>query len=88
MKVLTMREVAPESLNKLVVKKSSYTKAQTGQDIIYVCSVCSHVEKEFALTSRNHKTCNSCGCLSVKSNLLATLNWVGSDIQPPDSVGE
>lgn len=82
-----MREITPESLNKLAVKKAPYTKV-VGQDIIYTCSVCGHSEKEFALTSRNHKSCGRCSNLSVKSNLLATLNWVGSDIQPPDYSGE
>ncbi len=82
-----MREIQSESLNKLVVKKVPYTKA-IGQDIIYTCSVCGFSEKEYALTSRNHKTCGQCSNLSVKSNLLATLNWVESDIQPPDTNGE
>ena len=81
-----MRELQSEQLNKLVVKKVPYTKV-LGQDIIYVCTVCKHTEKEYALTSRNHKTCGKCSNLSVKSNLLATLNWIESDIQPPDSNG-
>lgn len=82
-----MREIQQENLNKLVVKKSPYIKA-LGQDIIYVCSHCGYTEKEHALTSRNHKTCGKCSNMSVKSNLLATLNWVDSDIQPPDFIGE
>jgi len=82
-----MRELQEENLNKLVVKKQPYIKA-VGQDIIYVCSVCGYVEKEYALTSRNHKFCGKCSNLSVKNNLLATLDWVNSAIQPPDSMGE
>lgn len=82
-----MREITPDSLTKLSVKKVPYNKAM-GQDVIYVCSTCAHAEKEFALTSRHSKNCGRCGHLSVKSNLLATLNWVESDIQPPDYVGE
>ncbi len=82
-----MRELQEENLNKLVVKKQPYIKA-IGQDIIYVCSVCGHAEKEYALTSRNHKTCGKCSNLSVKTNLLATLDWINSNIQPPDSTGE
>ncbi len=82
-----MRELQQENLSKLVVKKSPYIKA-LGQDIIYVCSVCGYTEKEYALTSRNHKHCGKCSCMSIKSNLLATLNWVDSDIQPPEYTGE
>ena len=81
-----MREITPDSLNKLSVKKASYKPL--GQDIIYVCSSCGHTEKEFAFTSRNSKVCGRCSHMSVKSNLLTTLNWVESDIQPPDYVGE
>lgn len=83
-----MREITPENLNKLVVEKPVYNKSQVGRDIIYTCSVCGNSEKELALTSRNHKSCGRCAGLSVKANLLSTLNWVGSDIQPPDYVGE
>jgi DNA replicative helicase MCM subunit Mcm2 (Cdc46/Mcm family) len=82
-----MREITSENLNKLVVKKTA-SKSQVGQDIMYVCSVCGNVEKEFALTSRNYKNCSRCGRMSVKSTLLSTLNWVDSDIQSPDYVGE
>lgn len=82
-----MRELQQENLNKLVVKKTPYVKA-IGQDIIYVCSACGYTEKEFALTSRNQKNCGRCSHMSVKSNLLSTLNWVESDIQPPDFNGE
>ena len=82
-----MREITPDSLNKLSVKKTTYSKA-LGQDIIYVCPSCGHTEKEFALTSRNSKVCGRCSHTSVKASLLATLNWVESDIQPPDYIGE
>lgn len=84
-----MREITQENLNKLVVKKVPTYKSQTGgQDIIYVCSVCGYTEKELALTSRNHKFCGKCSNLSIKSTLLATFNWVTSDIQPPEYMGE
>lgn len=82
-----MREITQDNLNKLSVKKVPYVKG-IGQDIIYVCSSCGHTEKEFALNSRNSKFCNNCGHMSVKSNLLPTLNWVTSDIQEPDYMGE
>jgi hypothetical protein len=82
-----MRELTPDNLNKLSVKKST-TIRSAGQDIIYVCTSCGHSEKEFALSSRNSKVCGRCSHLSVKSNLLATANWVESDIQPPDYFGE
>ena len=82
-----MRDLQQENLNKLVVKKGPYIKA-IGQDIVYVCSMCGHTEKEYALNSRNYKTCGKCSNMSVKSNLLTTLNWVNSDIQPPDFIGE
>lgn len=82
-----MQELTNDSLNKLVVKKTPSVKA-LGQDIIYVCTACGHTEKEFALTSRNHKSCGRCTHMSVKSNLLATFNWVESDIQPPSYTGE
>ena len=79
-----MREITPDSLNKLAVKKTPYTKTATGQDIIYTCTACGFTEKEFALSSRNHKVCGKCSHMSIKSNLMATFNWVDSDIQPPD----
>lgn len=82
-----MREITSDSLNKLSVKKAPYNKSN-GQDIIYVCTSCGHTEKEFALSSRHTKVCGRCSHNSVKSNLLATTNWVESDIQPPDYIGE
>lgn len=82
-----MRELQQENLNKLVVKKVPYIKA-TGQDIIYVCTSCGYTEKELALTSRNQKVCGRCSHMSIKSNLMPTFNWIESDIQPPDFVGE
>ncbi len=82
-----MREITQDSLNKLTVKKTTFTKA-VGQDITYVCTVCGNVEKEYALTSRHTKVCGRCSHPSVKSNLLETLNWVESDIQPPDYNGD
>lgn len=78
-----MSELHQENLNKLVVKKNNTDKL-LGQDIVYVCSVCKYTEKEYALPSRNHKTCSKCSNMSVKSNLVSTLDWVNSDIQQPD----
>ena len=80
-----MREIQLENLSKLSVKKTPYIKA-IGQDIIYICTHCEYTEKEYALTSRNYKHCGKCGYISVKSNLLATINWVESDIQPPNNI--
>jgi ribosomal protein S27AE len=82
-----MREITPDSLSKLAVKKTPYVKA-TGQDIIYTCTACGYTEKEYALTSRNQKVCGRCSHTSIKSSLMATFNWVESDIQPPDYTGE
>ena len=81
-----MREITPDSLNKLVVKKRP--ERVSGADIQYVCTVCGHTETEFALTSRNHKHCGRCTQLSVKASLIPTMNWVESDVQAPNSFGE
>ena len=82
-----MREITSDNLTKLVVKKAT-DKISSGQDITYICSSCGYTEKEFALNSRNHKVCQRCSNLSVKASLLPTLNWVESDIQPPELIGD
>lgn len=82
-----MSELHQENLNKLVVKKPVSNKI-LGQDIIYVCSVCGNTEKEYALASRNYKFCGKCSSMSVKSNLLPTVDWIHSDVQEPDTYSD
>lgn len=49
-----------------------------GRDIIYVCQnpYCQHREKEFTFPDRHSKYCSKCGCVSIKSTLVDSYNYM------------